>query len=181
LRFGLMSCRRGYDQGARPWAQRRGFSLLEVILALAILLGAVAVLGELARLTLENARIARDQARAQLLCESKLAEILAGIAPPEPVEGAPAETTDDLGLSAEPEWLYSVEMEPAEQEGLVAVRVRVYQDLPPEKRPVEFSLVRWMIDPGVEFPEETTQTDQSSGQSAEPSSSQPAGGQDGRS
>jgi general secretion pathway protein I len=62
-----------------------GFSLLEVILALAILTGAVAVLGEIVRLGIRNAQVARDTTQAQLLCESKLAEITAGIIPSDPV------------------------------------------------------------------------------------------------
>ena len=51
-----------------------------MILALTILAGAMAVLGEVSRLALRNADGARDLARAQLLAESKLAEIQAGIA-----------------------------------------------------------------------------------------------------
>ena len=71
----------------------RGFSLLEVILALGILVGAMAVLGELARHGLDSARIARDSAMAQLLCESKLSEITAGLIRPEPVSNVPFGTT----------------------------------------------------------------------------------------
>ena len=62
-----------------PKSPSRAFSLLEVILALAILAGAVAVFSELSRGALENAGTARDLARAELLCESKLAEIAAGL------------------------------------------------------------------------------------------------------
>ncbi len=122
---------------------RSGFSLLEVILALAILTGAIAVLGELGRLGLHNARIARDTTQAQLLCESKLAEIAAGITVPEPVNGAKFETIVGDGDIA---WLYSIETADVDQQGLVAARVTVAQDLPAEKRPVEFSLERWVID-----------------------------------
>ena len=132
---------------SRP-APGRGFSLLEVVLALAILAGAVTVLGEVARSGMESARIARDLTAAQLLCESTLAEITAGATLPEPVYGVPYETVTD---PAEADWLYSIEVEPVDVDGLVAVRVTVVQDLPVEKRPVEFSLVRWIVDPGVEM------------------------------
>ena len=130
-----------------------GFSLLEVVLALAILTGAIAVLGEVVRTGVRNAQIARDQTQAQLLCESKLAEITAGIIPAESVQGAMFETNpvDD----GEIPWLYSIELGAIDQEGLVAVRVTVAQDLRPELRPVEFSLTRWMVDPGVVFEEES--------------------------
>ena len=69
-------------------APRAAMTLLEVILALAILAGSLAVLGELTRQGMHNAEAARAESEAQLLCESKLAEIAAGIAPPEAVTSA---------------------------------------------------------------------------------------------
>jgi len=139
---------------------RRGFSLLEVILALAILGGAIAVLGELSRLGMRNAQYARDVTQAQLLCESKLAEITAGLSPLESEQGTPFETADETAAS---DWLYSVDVTPIDEDGLLEVRVTVTQDLPTEKRPVEFSLVRWMVDPEIESSEETATTESGSG------------------
>ena len=127
----------------------RGFSLLEVILALAILGGAIAVLGEAARLALKNAGLARDMARAQLLCESKLSEIVAGITPANPTERATFGTGTDPN---EPAWLYSIETASLEEEGLMSVRVTVTRDLPAEKHPVRFSLVRWISNTNVSQP-----------------------------
>lgn len=129
-----------------------GFSLLEVILALAILCGAIATLGELSRLGMRSAERARDMTQAQLLCESKLAEITAGLTPAESEQDVPLETSDD---ETETEWLYSVEVTPLDDEGLMEVRVTVTKDLPPEKRPVEFPLVRWMVDESVVSSEES--------------------------
>lgn len=133
---------------------RRGFSLLEVVLALAILTGAIAVLGELVRAGARNAQIARDLTQAQLLCEIKLAEITAGIEVPEPVARVPfpAETGSAGPRSDTADWFFSIEVEPLEQEELLAVRVTVEQDSARARRPVAFSLVRWMHDPGVELP-----------------------------
>ncbi len=125
----------------------KGFSLLEVILALGLFAGAVVVLGELIRLAMRNAELARDTARAQLLCETKLAEVCAGVIPAQPVSRVGLEMVFEPG---EPLWLYSIEVAPLEQQGLAAVRVTVTQDLPPELRPVEVSLVRWMRDPAYE-------------------------------
>jgi len=140
-----------------------GFSLLEVILALAILTGAIATLGEVARLALRNAQIARDSTQAQLLCESKLAEITAGITLPDPITNVPLETTlaEDTtsGILDESEigWLYSISLDYTDELGMVAVTVTVAQDLPEEKRPARFALVRWIPDPGLELSEETTE------------------------
>ncbi len=122
---------------------RQAFSLLEVILALAILAGAVAVLGQLGRSGLENARLARDLTLAQLYCESKMAEIAAGLSPVDAQEGVPFEDTDEPAA----DWTYTVEVNPTGQDGLLEVRVIVSQDPAVEIRPVEYSLVRWMADP----------------------------------
>jgi general secretion pathway protein I len=121
---------------------RRGFSLLEVILALAILAGTIAILGELVSLGVRNARAARDMTQAELLCESKMAEIAAGILLPEAVQSTACETDPD-------NWLYSLAVEPTDQEGLLSVTVTVVQDLSPDKRPAQFSLVRWIRDPNA--------------------------------
>jgi general secretion pathway protein I len=131
----------------------KGFSLLEVILALAILTGAIAILGELARIGLRHAAAARDLTRAQLLCESKLAEITSGIVYPTAVQSAPFD--DEYMLTDNIRWLYTIEQQTVDQDGLIAVRVTVTQDLPPERRPLSFSLTQWIPDPNLEYSEET--------------------------
>lgn len=122
----------------------RAFSLLEVILSLAILAGAVAVLGQLTRGGLENARLARDLTLAQLYCESKMAEIAAGLAPLESQQGVPFEDTDDPSVL---DWIFTVEVVPTAQTGLLEVCVTVSQDPSMESQPVEYKLVRWIRDP----------------------------------
>lgn len=139
-------------------ALRCGFSLLEVILALAILMGSIAVLGEAIRLGMRNAEIARDLTQAQLLCESKLAEISAGITPVMAVSNGQFDCVVGDGMTT---WLYSISLENTDQEGLVVVCVTVTQDLPPEKQPVELSLFRWVPDPSMEALEEETATEES--------------------
>jgi hypothetical protein len=114
-----------------------------VILALGILAGAVAVLGEVGRNGLNQARLARDVTIAQLLCESKMAEVTAGVTPADTTIAAPFDTTDDPSV---PDWLYSIEVSTIDDQGLSSVLVTVTQDLPPEKHPVSVSLTRWIYE-----------------------------------
>ncbi len=123
-----------------------GFTLLEVILALGIFLGALAVIGELSRAALDNARMTRETCEAQLLCESILAEVVAGIAPLEPVYGAPIESAN---VEGDPPWFYSLDIVPIDQEGLLALEVTVTREYPTGQRPVSVTLVRWMVDPAA--------------------------------
>lgn len=125
--------------------RRSAFTLLEVILALAILTGALAVLGELVRSGLNSAKRARDLSRATLLCEEKLAQIATGMLPPEPVMGAVIQE------EYSGEWLYSVEIEDTGLPTVLAVRVTVQRDQAAEKRPVTCSLVRWMRNTSAEM------------------------------
>lgn len=121
---------------------RHGLSLLEVILAIAILGGSLAVLGELLRLGSMAAARSRDLSTAELLCETKLAEVASGI---EPMDGASSTPIDDSG-----EWLYSVTVGETDQEGLLSILVTIQQNPETAARPVMFSLTRWVIDPTVQ-------------------------------
>ncbi|NQU26576.1 MAG: prepilin-type N-terminal cleavage/methylation domain-containing protein [Candidatus Nealsonbacteria bacterium] len=129
---------------------RDGFSILEVILALAILAGSIAVLGEVASLGMRNAQVAGHLTHAQLLCEGKLAEITAGITAPDPVRDVQFELPVGDGKIA---WVYSIDVMDIDEDGLVAVCVTVRQNLPPNKRPVTCSLIRWIVDPQIELSE----------------------------
>jgi general secretion pathway protein I len=136
---------------------RRGFTLLEVMLALAILVGVLAVLGEFARTGLRHAKTSRDLTRAELHCESVMSQIAAGILTPDPVSDMPitdpvsgASVSDSQMDDAAP-WVYSIESQTIDEEGLLAVTVTVTQAVPPIQRPTTFTLVRWMIDPNLEY------------------------------
>ena len=120
----------------------RGLSLLEVMLALALLGGALATLGQLIRIGSISGAAARDSATAQMLCESKMAEISSGIILPDVIYQQPL---DDEG-----EWLYSIDSQQIDQQGLLAVLVTVEQDRQFNTRPVTYSLTRWIVDPEVE-------------------------------
>jgi type II secretion system protein I len=119
-------------------------TLLEVILALAILGGSMAVLGELVRVGTRSARAARIHSTAQLLADSLLAQITAGMAAVAPADGI----VDEYGGFR---WRYLVQVEQVDQQGLLAVAVTVREETDPTQPAVSYMLVRWMIDPEVEL------------------------------
>jgi prepilin-type N-terminal cleavage/methylation domain-containing protein len=147
-------------------AKLAGFTLLEVILSLAILAGALAVLGELVRMGVRSAEEARDLTKAQLLCESLVAEIVSGAATIEAVSGAQ--------IPNDPEWVFAIEIQPIESqtnEGLVTMQVTVSRDPALVRRPVSFSIVRWIKDPGAS----NTTTEESTAQANQNSSASTSG------
>jgi type II secretion system protein I len=124
----------------------QAFSLLEVILAIAILTTAVAMLGECLRTAMRSAQSARNTTKAELFCESKLAELVAGILPAESVADAQIEEVfDDSDVG----WLYSIDVLPLDELGLLEATVTVRQDLPDNLHPARVSLTRWIVDPSV--------------------------------
>ena len=142
-----------------PGGPRDGFSLLELILALAILSGAVAILGEAYRSGMRFAQYTRDVTHAQILCQSKLAEIAAGLTPAESQDSVPCETAEE---GIESDWVYSVAVGTLDESGLIQVQVTVTKLVAAGKRPVEDSLTRWMVDPSIETTEAPTSADAAS-------------------
>jgi type II secretion system protein I len=130
----------------RPGTDRRssgraGLTLLEAILAIAILGGAIAAVGESIRIGSQAASDARDLTMAQLLCEAKLTELASGLQPLLPVVGAQLEVA--------PEWLYTVEVQSLEQPSMLALFVTVERDPTVTARPLSVTLTRWLIDPDM--------------------------------
>ncbi len=127
---------------------RNGFSLLEILLALAILGGSLAALSQIVNTGAMAAREARDLSIARILCQTKLAEVLldatAGISP-QSVPPSPLESFDSDSLTP---FSYQIEVNPAPLDGLLAIRVTV-DALDPDGGPpvAQHSLTRWLIDP----------------------------------
>ncbi len=116
------------------------------------------VLGELARMGMHNAKLTQDLTRAQLLCESKMAEFTSGITLPQQVTGA---AFDSIDQDSDIQWMYSVGEEQIDQYGLIALTVTVSQNLPAEQHPATFTLVRWITDPNISQSTTSTSTQQS--------------------
>ena len=125
--------------------RRDGITLLEVILAIAILGSSMAMISELVRVGSVSAARARDYTNAQLICESKLNELIAGAIP---IAAATQQQVEDVGLVDL--WYFSVVVNPLDTEGLVAVQVLVEKGAEQGQRPTTFSLMRWMVDPALE-------------------------------
>jgi len=139
-------------------SKHTGMTLLEVILSLALLGGTVAVIGEMARLAFQNARIARELIQAELLAESILAKVRLGIIEMIPDVDVPvgsgytnqADIIQDThavsaGNIADVRWLYSLEVNPVDEYGyLVEIAVTVRQNVAEIRRPVVCRLVRWL-------------------------------------
>jgi len=144
-----------------------GMTLLEIILALAILGGSVAIIGELARSSFQDARKARDMIQAELLAESILAKVRLGIIAMEPTFDTPISTYVDQsdiimdthaisdGNASEVLWYYSLEIADVD-DNLVEIAVTVRQNIADEHRAAVCRLVRWLAyEPPPETESET--------------------------
>jgi type II secretion system protein I len=123
-----------------------GLSLLEVVLALAILGAAGAMLAQSMQVATDAGMQARDQALAELLAESKLSEVIAGAFPPnQNTDWMPIETVVEPGR-----WHFKIVNQPTLTEGMLGVQVWVTDDPQMQKeRPIQVMLTRWTIDPNM--------------------------------
>jgi type II secretory pathway pseudopilin PulG len=154
---------------------RSGFSLIEVIIATAILMGSAVVLAKLAGMGREQSQKARIHSQVQEICEQTMNEMLLGLRPIEAAESVPwmplpipiEESTDDMAEQdqfatadeqtepvldeASPEWRFTVRMELlADLPGMWALTVIVQQGDETLPRPVRSSLTRWISGPAPE-------------------------------
>lgn len=122
--------------------QRHGLSLLEVILSMAILGISMTAIGALVSNGYRAALETRLRSDGNLLCETKMSEVVAGIIELESTNGVPIEENQ--------EWEYSIQVEPSDQLGLLFVRVSVMQTDDASINPIEISFVRFLPDPDYE-------------------------------
>jgi type II secretory pathway pseudopilin PulG len=95
--------------------RRRGFSLLEVLLATTVLLGSVIVLSHISFVGTAHMDAARQYSAAQLVCQARMNEMLAGALPIEEVSGQ--------AIPELPGWGLTVKVKSANQPGLLAIEV----------------------------------------------------------
>lgn len=114
--------------------RRPGFSLLEVILALAILVGAAAVVGQLWQVATRAAVQNELQTEAVVRAETVLNEVLAGV--------YPLQSQTEQPFEDDPAWTWSVDVQPLDAGTLQLVTVTVRYDAASAYGPVELTLSR---------------------------------------
>ena len=146
---------------------RSGLSLLEVVLALTILAVAAALLAQVTTQATNNGLMAQRLAVAQMLCESKISEVLAGS-----IQLTPSSWTQITDSGRRGNWYYQIQTVTAQRPNMIGVRLSV-TDQPDSANPELFFIVRWMIDPstGLDTPPSTDTSSSSSGSSSSSSSS----------
>lgn len=129
---------------------QKAFSLLEMILALAIMGTSLAILAQIADTGVDAAREARALSNARMICQSKLSEQLlnmqSGMTPVAVVDAQ----TEPFDSGTMETYTYSVEVLPGQLNGLLSLRVTVkaYSGDGSEVL-ATYALDRWVIDPAL--------------------------------
>jgi type II secretory pathway pseudopilin PulG len=147
-----------------------GFTLLEIVLSLATLAGAVAILGEVMRSAGRSAADAQAETRAQLLACSLMDEMVTGVIQPTEQSRVALDVDDNVP------WVYSVTFATTPIENLMSVDLVVEQDLEPQFNPVKFRLVRWLPSIAEAAEEDEEEAEESEEQSEESADSGPSTG-----
>ena len=153
----------------RVRAVASAFTLLEIILALAILAGSLAALGEVMRLADQSASLTEGETQAQIYAASLMDELASGARQVSAVSQAPLSTDSD------PPWVYSIDVQNTNLDQVASVRVSVEQQLDERLQPARFELVRWMPNPNY-VPPDTSDDSSSTSSSTTSGSSGSSGG-----
>jgi general secretion pathway protein I len=128
-------------------SKRRGLSLLEVMLSIAILGSSLVVIGQLIGNGYRSAAQARLRTAATIHCDAVMAEVAAG--------SISVSSGASGNVTGTDEWSYNVASMPGVQPGLLSVTVTVTQT-GGVANPLSLSVVRFMPDPDYE-PEDPLQ------------------------
>ncbi len=119
---------------------RRGLTLYEVVIALAIFSGAMVGLFQALSTATRAALQARLQSQAVLLAETKMAEVVGGVLPSSSSGDTPF---TDVGLEG---WSYSIDVMPATHSGVNTVTVSVKCSAAPSSVDASFTMSRLLRD-----------------------------------
>ena len=120
----------------------RGLSLLEVVLAIAIMGVAMMIISNLVSLGSNFASLTKWRSEAQILCNTKMAEISSGV--------LPLETVSTANIPENPEWTYSIQVQASDLTGLLLVQVAVVPANMQIEKFEPFLLTRLLPDPDYE-------------------------------
>lgn len=124
-------------------ASRRGLSLFEVIIALAIFTGSIAAIGQLVSTGVRGAVQARLQSQAMLRAETKMAEVVAGITAL--YGGSTGIFPDDKS------WTWSIAVAAGTHEGLYIVEVTAAHPSATKIGNQSYALRRLVRDPKLQL------------------------------
>ena len=120
---------------------RSGLTLIEVMLALAIMLLSLSAIGHLTGIGSDRGFEARMMMRGTRLAESKMAEVEVGAIKLDAASGGGNFEGDDKA------WSWSCEVQPAGPPNLFQVTVKVSRDV--RGTPFEISIGRMLFDPSL--------------------------------
>ena len=114
-------------------------TLLEILIALAIFLAAVTVIGQLVGTGSQAATGAQFKSEAARRCETVMAEAVAGV--------IPLQTTGLASFEDDPQWRWSLTVTDAAHADMLQVEAIVTRQNRQGEPQVSFNLVRWIRDP----------------------------------
>lgn len=156
-------------RGAGPIKSSAGFSLFEVVIALAIFVASIAAIGQLVSSGVRGAVRSRLQTHAVLRCQSKMAEVVAGI--------TPLQSVSDTPFPDDSSWTSSVSIQPGPHQDLYLVSVVVSHFSSGQLSELSYSLTRLVRDPNVSLQmvqdEQAKQKAANQGSSTNPSGTSP--------
>lgn len=129
----------GPQAAPRGNCHRRGITLFEVMLALAIFLGAFAAIGQVIDLGRQASVEGQLENEAVLRAQTKLAEVIAGVEPMTALQAQPFE--DD------PNWTWSLTMGDAPHVDVLGLTITVEHNRPNGTVDAAFVLTRFVRDP----------------------------------
>lgn len=141
-------------------SRRRGLTMFEVLIALVIFVTSMAAIGQLVSNGVRAALQARFQTQAAMMCEAKLAEVVAGIVP---LTAGQAVYPDD------PNWSWTLALSAAPVPHLIRVEVTVKREGTNSKGKASFTMARYVRDPQmyIAAQEEAERIEQEKAEAAE--------------
>jgi prepilin-type N-terminal cleavage/methylation domain-containing protein len=157
----------------RRQTRRRGLSLLEVLVALAIFFVALVAISQIVEMSGRRAEEVLHRAEAAQLCQSKLAEIASGAL--ELTGGEISGVFDE-----DPSWEWVAEVAPLSQQNgslpasLLQVTVRVTKQQ--ARPPYQYTVSQWVLDPAARGSTQDAVTAAATDAAGTDGSTTPAGG-----